>query len=56
MVGRNYVKCIYVNMRAVVVSGGLAFLTPLTYLYEDSVSSAAHDSTHTGVHQLLRKR
>lgn len=33
MVGRNYVKCIYVNMRAVVVSGGLAFLTPLTYLY-----------------------
>lgn len=33
MVGRNYGKCIYVNMRAVVVSGGLAFLTPITYLY-----------------------
>lgn len=56
MVGRNYVKCIYVNMRAVVVSWGLTFLTPLTYLYEESVSNAAHDSTNTGVHQLLRKR
>lgn len=46
----NYVKCIYVNMCVVVVSGGLVFFIFLIYFYEDLVFSVVYDSIYIGVY------